>query len=270
MLVRICRITTSLLVLCAMPCLASARTDGWDNPIVTDRPDVTESSQTVGAWRFQMELGTLVGTGKSHGRRETFLSTPIKARLGIFDPIEIHLETLGFGSKWLSDDGGSSSNTTGVHNLAFGFKLHFFDQDSWLPSAGLLVSAIAPLGTDGLGRSPWAILPSLAADWQIGSAWGVGTNLGTYVPFSERGETSDSVIYTLTGNRSWAPLSNRVATFLEFFGETAFLDGETLLALDGGFTWLVLPNLQLDLFVGAGLTAVAPDVFGGAGVSFKL
>ena len=49
-----------------------------------------------------------------------------------------------------------------------------------------------------------------------------------------------------------------------------FRDGETNLGIDGGFTWLVLPKLQLDLFVGAGLTNVAPDVFGGAGVSFKL
>ena len=95
MLVRTCRITTSLFVLFTMPCLAYAKTDGWDNPIVTDRPDVTESSQTVGKWRFQLELGTLAGTGKHGGTRETFLRTPIKVRFGIFDPLRSTWRALG-------------------------------------------------------------------------------------------------------------------------------------------------------------------------------
>ena len=37
-----------------------------------------------------------------------------------------------------------------------------------------------------------------------------------------------------------------------------------------GMTFLVLPNLQLDVSAGKGLSREAPDWFAGAGVSFRL
>ncbi len=47
-------------------------------------------------------------------------------------------------------------------------------------------------------------------------------------------------------------------------------DGPTETALDGGVTYLLKPNVQLDLYVGAGISDAAPDWLAGAGVSFRL
>ena len=162
-----------------MPCLASAKTDGWDNPIVTDRPDVTESSQTVGKWRFQLELGTLVGTGKNGGTRETFVSTPIKVRFGHLrsprDPSRdprVRLELAIRRRRSLLE------HHRGAQPLLR------------LQTALLRPGHLAPLGGPAgvryraagyrrLGQVFLGYPADPAADWQIGSAWGVGTNLGT-------------------------------------------------------------------------------------------
>jgi hypothetical protein len=39
--------------------------------------------------------------------------------------------------------------------------------------------------------------------------------------------------------------------------------------MDGGFTWLVSDNLQLDISAGAGLNHAAPDFFISAGAAWR-
>jgi hypothetical protein len=46
--------------------------------------------------------------------------------------------------------------------------------------------------------------------------------------------------------------------------------GSSSSSLDGGLTYRVRPNLQLDGFAGTGLSGDAPDWFAGLGISFRL
>jgi hypothetical protein len=65
--------------------------------------------------------------------------------------------------------------------------------------------------------------------------------------------------------------TERVGFFVETFGDTGLSDdGSTETALDGGVTFLIRPHVQLDLFVGSGVSDAAPDWLAGAGVSFRL
>ena len=65
--------------------------------------------------------------------------------------------------------------------------------------------------------------------------------------------------------------TERVGFFVEAFGDSGLSDdGPTETALDGGVTFLIRPNVQLDVFVGAGISDAAPDWLAGAGVSFRL
>jgi hypothetical protein len=58
---------------------------------------------------------------------------------------------------------------------------------------------------------------------------------------------------------------------VEVFGEKPESGalGGTQVSLDGGVTYLVRPNLQLDAYAGAGVSDVAPDWIAGIGLSVR-
>lgn len=235
--------------------------------IVTDRPDVAESSQTVGSRRLQLELGLDLETDKRNGRRQTDFRTPIKVRFGLLDRFELHLESDGIG---YSSSSAANEDEAGVADLDIGCKLHLRGQDGWLPSTGLLLAITLPVGADAVSPDDaFSLSPTLAADWDLAAEWSLAINVGPTVALSRRNDTDDSVRYALAVGRSWVPLMATLGSYLELFGETALDDGQTALAVDGGFTWRVRANLQLDLTARVGLTKSAPDAGGALGFSIK-
>ena len=63
----------------------------------------------------------------------------------------------------------------------------------------------------------------------------------------------------------------KLGAFVELFGNPILSGvGESSSSFDGGFTYLVRPNVQLDAFAGTGLSGDAPDWFAGLGISFRL
>ena len=66
-------------------------------------------------------------------------------------------------------------------------------------------------------------------------------------------------------------VSNRWGAFVEVFGDLPVeVPGGAANSVDGGFTFLVRDNLQLDLSAGAGLTDGVPDRFLGLGLSVRI
>ena len=248
---------------------ASGQAEPTDT-IVTDRPDVAESSETVGALRFQLEAGLLALTEKHDGQRTSSLRTPTKLRFGVIDPLEIHVETAGFAWDDVSGGADGSQSHTGVGDFEFGFKAHLCDQQGFIPSTGLLFGLMTPLGSGRFTDSSYRLRPTFAFDWDLTEAWAVGSNFGFTVPLDDRDRASDLFRFALAVGRTWSPLLPTLRTYVEIFNFTAFDDGETELAVDGGFTWLVRPNLQLDLTMLVGITGSAADIGGGLGASIKL
>ena len=64
-------------------------------------------------------------------------------------------------------------------------------------------------------------------------------------------------------------LTQTLGMFVEPFGLLAPEEANKHL-LDAGLTWLVLPNLQLDLSGGVGLNEAASDYFISAGLSYRI
>ena len=69
-------------------------------------------------------------------------------------------------------------------------------------------------------------------------------------------------------------LTERLGAFAELFGAEP-LDSppgepsDSAVSADAGLTWLVRPNVQLDLSAGGGLTDATEDWFVGAGISVR-
>lgn len=261
---RIASLLSLLLLLAGSPAAA-------DDEIVTDRPDVAESSETVGRWRLQLETGFDVETTKTSAGRVASIAVPTKIRFGLHDYVEIHVE-----SDWLAHEratvNGATTTSSGLADIDVGGKVHLLDQHGAFPSLGVLVAMTLPTANEGMGDGVYQLSSTLAADWGIPCrpAWGVGLNVGVTIPLDDDDATADLFRYALAVGRTWAPFFPPLRTYVELFGETAFGGGETALYVDGGFSLLVRPWLQLDLNARVGLTDAAADVGGGLGVSFKI
>lgn len=241
-----------------------------DDEIVTDRPDVAESSETVGALRVQLETSGDVEWTDRGGVRTLSVRTPTKLRFGVVRWLELHLESDLLAWDRTTAGAGAASEETGVADLAAGFKVHLLDGGGPVPSTGLLVAAGFPTGSAPFTEDVFVVEPTGAFDWELGDEWGLGLNVGFTFPLDRRDETPDVLRYALAVGRTWAPLVDSLRTYAEIYGDTSLAGGQTALALDGGFAWLVTPWLQLDLTVRGGLRGDVPDVGGGLGVSVKL
>jgi hypothetical protein len=247
---------------------ASASAD--EDDIVTDRPDMAESSRTVGALRVQLETSGDIEWTDRGGVRTLSVRTPTKLRFGVVSWLELHMETDLLAWDRTTARGGAVSDEIGVADLAAGFKVHLFAGGGPIPSTGLLVSAGFPTGSAPFTEDVFVLAPTGAFDWDLSDDWSLGLNVGFTVPLDARERTPDVLRYALAVGRTWAPLLDRLRTYVEVFGETSLAGGATALALDGGFAWLATPWLQLDLTVRGGLRGDVADVGGGLGVSVKL
>ncbi len=226
----------SLLVLASLtvPAVATAE-------IITDRPDIAESSRTVGAQAIQLEIGV----DTSNFGSVTF---PTKFRYGIIDPLEVHLES---GIVGIDDSGANSAD------IDVGGKWHIFE--SHPVSMGLLAAVTAPLASDAV-----LLRPTLAVDLDLGFL-GIGTNIGADIPVTER-DTSDDVLRFAAA--LGVGVTERIGVFAEVFGNLP-IGSELILGLDAGGTFALNPTNQLDLYVRLDDVANS-QVFGlGAGYSVK-
>ena len=83
--------------------------------IVTDRPDVAESSQTVGRDRLQVETGASVEVDEAPaGVSRSQLHTPTKLRFGIAERLELHIEASFFNMAWSSETQGSEAGVGAI------------------------------------------------------------------------------------------------------------------------------------------------------------
>lgn len=228
-----------------------ARTNKAEQPIVTDRPDVAEASRTVPDGALQIEAG-VDGQNTPNGA----FGMPTKIRYGLTYRWEVHLE---------SDIFRASTESASFADLDVGGKVHILDaRGPWIPSMGLLLAITTPTG-DG----PWAASPTILADWLFTDNLALGVNVGTTSSLSRRGEVDDSI--------QWATslgvgIVGGLGAYGEFFGTSTFDGDQVTLSTDGGLTYLINDDLQLDAyvrwsdFVNAGFV---DGLGGGVGVSWR-
>lgn len=227
--------------------------------IITDRPDVAESSRTVGAGHFQVETGI----DRSHADPNTGTRFPTKLRVGIIEPLELHLESDIFGFDRTETPAGAV-DTSGFTALDVGGKLHIWEGDGNAASVGTLVALTVPTGgelsQDGLG-----LTALLAADFDLVGPLGLGTNVGVALPISADGLITG--LYAVAVGIGVPPLP-ALGFFAEVFGG---LNSDAFsMSVDGGLTYLLTPTIQLDAYVRTGLVNDATDIGYGAGLSVKL
>lgn len=219
--------------------------------IVTDRPDLTESTAAVPT--LQIETGVQVARTSGSGGSAEITGPNALVRIGVAPGLEARLGLPNYIS--VSDD--LDGDATGFSDPSLGVKGEVGTLAGWDLAAIAEVSL--PLGDDPFS-TPISPLGILVAGRDLGAV-----SLGSQVEvrWNRAAEHVDVGGTAVVG----VPLGERVGVFAEA-AATRTVGGAEVLAQCGA-TLLLSPNVQLDAFGGAGLTRLAPDVFGGMGLSAR-
>jgi hypothetical protein len=252
--------------------------------IVTDRPDQTESSVVLSPGYLQLETGFTHVEDDDQGIdfRGDYLPETL-VRIGICERWELRFVMQGYAREKYDSDSGfpgemdylveSKEQDEGWQDSEVGLKYQLWTEnaDCFIPEAAFLTHLSLPIGdrnfstdqTDPSFRFLFAhtITDSISLGYNLGAAW------ETEEDDSGDQDTLSVFQYTVSVGKG---INDKWGVFVELFGDVPMsAEGKPSNSLDGGVTYLVADNFQLDFSVGTGLSEAADDFFVGAGVSYR-
>lgn len=247
-----------------------------DGPLVTDRPDFTESTTAVPVLRMQLEAGYTFTTDDEKGfRTEDHTLPEMLLRIGVGEGVELRLGWEGFSSTELlfserTDSGRKirrKEHEDGGTDMEVGVKFHLVEEQGWTPDLGVIVSASLPVGTRT--KTSGDVDPQVKWLWayELTDRASVAGNVNLAVLTSEKGrffQTAASLTF------AYSP-ADWLGMYVEYYGLYPNDRGtDCAHYLNGGFTFPVNDDLQFDVRCGAGLNEEADDFFVGTGFAIRL
>ena len=226
-------------------------------PLVTDRPDFTESASVPGGGRVQVEGGWTVEEAEDVGEHSL---GEILVRIGFGERFEARIEP----ATWIAVEGDGGEDISGLDDAGIGFKVLFLEASSpGVPAVALLAGTTIPTGDDEIGVESWQPEARLALGWDLSEIWSLGANAGWGRP-EEGGERFDQALGSVAVGRA---LGERLGAFAELYGfAPAGAEGDDDAAyFDGGLTLAFGLDAQLDVRAGVGLTDASADWLFGLG-----
>ena len=236
-----------------------------ETEMITDRPDQTESSITVPHKTLQIETGFVFESysTESVDFQDWGIGTTL-LRYGLLPNLELRLGSFYQYSE-LEFGNAMDSTQQGIGPVTGGLKVFIADEDGWRPQLSLLADITLSDAGENYFRPSYSYTTiKILASHTLSETLGLGYNLG----YANNGEDPGGMfVYSLVLGAS---LTNRLSAFAEVYG--TFDDRELPRhRIDGGFTFLLMNNLQLDVSAGLGPEDDGVSMwFGNAGVSWRI
>ena len=257
------RIASSLLVgrlfliALAVSCSAGA-VYAQSSDLVTDRPDFSESTETVAPGEFQVESGYTFTDG---GGVESHALGEVLVRIGLNERTELRL---GLPSYLVTDIPGG--DVSGFGDPSIGFKLKLNGPPA--TQLALTVSTTLTAGSSEFRAGDPQPRVAVAAGWNLPGDLSLGANLGySYLSggADQFGEISGSL--AVSGS-----VGGQGSAFVEVFGfAPESSGGDDTSFLGTGFLWRPSKSkdVQLDVRAGAGLNSASADFYFGFGAAWR-
>jgi hypothetical protein len=243
---------------------------GFGEKIITDRPDQTEAPALTPQGFFQVEIGAqseFDNDKVNNVKTQSSLYNTTLWKYGVTENFELRLITEYGADKFQFKKSESMPDTTvkmeGFAPIAVGSKIALQKENGIIPEISLITHLELPyFGSDNY--KPAFVIPRFrflfahtlsdrfSFSYNLGAEWQDGTNATTGIYTASLGAS-------LVGNLSM---------FVEAYGfltENESPDHR----LDGGFTYLLNNDIQIDCSGGIGLSEKSPDYFISAGISFR-
>ncbi len=263
--------TTILIFVITVLSFANVFAQSSPGDIVTDRPDQTESPDLVPPGYVQVESGVSFEKytdqdNQNWEQDQTYFSTLI--RIGVFKNLEVRIapEYANITHKYRSQQNNpwNEQNFSGFNPLVLGTKIFILNESSNLPAMSFLFHVDLPevASSDFKGGYPTPEI-RLAVAKELSDRFSLGVNLGAEFDMAYR---STNGLYTIALGTG---ITDKLSGFIEFYGffRERF---DNIHFFDGGFTYLLQKNLQIDVSGGVGLTDLTHDYFINGGISVRL
>ncbi|HQX53245.1 MAG TPA: transporter [Planctomycetaceae bacterium] len=244
---------------------ASPQQPPTDSAIVTDRPDFTEASSTVGRGVLQLESGYTYSSDDDGVSRTNSHSYPEALfRYGVLaDWLELRLATTFAGESY------SGKSSSGARDLYIGVKLGLTPQDGFLPEMAVVPQMTLPTGHSAFTSDRVLAGVNLLYGWDINDFLSAGGS----TQFNSAVDESTDNDYTVWAQSLTAgyTLTDRLSAYTEWFALVP--DGADSAQVEhygnGGFAFRYTEDIQWDIRVGTGLNSAASDMFAGVGLSLR-
>lgn len=211
--------------------------------IVTDRPDQTESSSTVGGGNLQIESGILVGfAGEGNASVRQVLAPTTLFRYGITKGIELRFVNQFETQKTLFQD----KSTQGISDLEIGTKIQLLQKEDVNTEIAFLSHLILPIGATAFTNEKFGVINKLSIAHDLSENMALGYNIGYNYFGTGKGDLTYSVALGVGVN-------DKVGIYVEPYGDLVEFK-DLVVNFDAGFTYLVNPDLQLDFSFGTSAT----------------
>ena len=242
-----------------------AATAGAD-PISADRPGRANPPNVVAPGTIQLEGGFSFGreTDGDDPNTNTISVPESLLRVGVLPALEVRVSADGFVFEERTGDNDRSSGS----DLTLGGRARLFDQKGIRPATALEFNLSLPTGSDAVtsdGVDPGGVF---LFEWSLNEPFVLHANI-ELASMSLGKDDSRRAFQAAPSLSLSASITERAGVFIEYYA--AFIDrgvGDEH-SVDGGFTWLIGDDLNLDLSAGAGLNDAAPDFFVSAGAAWR-
>jgi len=242
-------------------------------PFSSDRPGQTTFPNVVPPCHPQIELGWTHTENKDNSDVQMKSDQVPNAllRIGVIPSAELRVGYNGY--TWQSDrpENGEKSSSDGSGDANVGVKYKFLEASGWLPESAFVAQLSLPVGADNftshqadpsfLFAFTNNLTDFLSFNYNLGTSWQTSEDA------SSARHTQSSFNYTTNLSLS---ITDRLGAFAEFYGAVA-INPSTVPsnAFDGGFTFLILDNFQVDASGGVGISEAANDWFAGCGLTYR-
>jgi len=239
--------------------------ENMTSEIVTDRPDATESSSTVPGKTLQIETGIVYeNTNSTEYNFDNWQLGTTLLRYGVWDNFELRVGSSYQVTKGETKETSTDSTEHGFGPIMAGFKVFIVEEKGLRPEISILADiTLRHIGS--ISYRPTFSYPTarLSASHTLTPNISFGYNAG----FGYNGENADGFfIYS-------AVLGIGITSKISFFAETfgSFDHGNLPNHhIDGGFTYLIKNNLQLDISAGTGFDKTIDKSFISTGLSWRI
>lgn len=233
--------------------------------IVTDRPDVVESADTVGFGRFQIETSVAQETEKDEfGMKSKTFSTPTLLRFGISEHLELRWEQDG----WVKFTDEAGARETGFSDSSWGMKWHGADGDGGKPSVGVLAHVDVDSGHASFRGAGWRPSLRVVGEWELPRGFSAGVMPGVAYDTDSNRDRYLRWMGSAVLGKVW---SDQFRTFGELTADQFAPErrGGNVLTAEAGAAWGLGARTQLDAALSWGLNDNAPDYSWTVGLSQK-
>lgn len=235
-------------------------------PLITDRPDQTESAETILPGYFQIETGVLFNKtnfrlmGVNYVVKSyDFAGTLVRIGLNSKTELRIGSSILYRKTKVLN----KSEITTGLSGLSIGTKFRLLQDSNSYPNISAIINFNLPVGNNSF--RPQNIEPEivLISAKELSDILTLSVNVG-----SGWNSTDDNLNYFYSLSLGIS-LTGKLSSFIEYYGNSSS-NISAVNKMDTGFTYLITNNMQYDISGGLDLKTGTSDWFISSGFSFRL